>query len=335
MVITDLYSKRQKRLPGEAPDVYQHDDIPPQLRAQIVHIMDDTMAKLDLYTGFPVVRRTYDTVATTLCHEYGHLDWDAFLPPAHPPHHRLVRFFMDRAQTEEILDIIERCFAEMASVPLASRAAMRPRELVSSLSDRAQAEWFSADRFAEAAEDAVAEGRKELNHRFLDHGVGFHLESGKIIRIDSQVTHNEIVMPCFAILSGKEYANAKREFLSGHEYYRKGNLKGALMEWQKSFESVMKIICAKREWEYPDGAAAKDLIRICIEHELIPPFWQSQFTSLRQLLLGVGVARNKLAGHGEGPERVETPPHVVAFALHMTAAAIVFLAEAEASGAGK
>jgi hypothetical protein len=41
MPVFDLFSKRQKRLKGEFPDVYQYEDIPERLRVQIVHIMHD------------------------------------------------------------------------------------------------------------------------------------------------------------------------------------------------------------------------------------------------------------------------------------------------------
>ncbi len=37
----DIFSKRQKILRGEVPDVYQYDSIPEPLRVQIIHIMTD------------------------------------------------------------------------------------------------------------------------------------------------------------------------------------------------------------------------------------------------------------------------------------------------------
>lgn len=38
MGMFDLFSKRQKRLRGEVPDVFVYDKVPPGLRVQIVHI---------------------------------------------------------------------------------------------------------------------------------------------------------------------------------------------------------------------------------------------------------------------------------------------------------
>ena len=43
MAVSDLFSKRQKRLRGEVPDVYQYDDIPSPLRVQIAYIIKDAL----------------------------------------------------------------------------------------------------------------------------------------------------------------------------------------------------------------------------------------------------------------------------------------------------
>ena len=58
MAIFDLFSKRQKRLRGEMPDVYVYDDLPNPLRVQIVHIWKDTL-------------RRYEFIVDALCREYG------------------------------------------------------------------------------------------------------------------------------------------------------------------------------------------------------------------------------------------------------------------------
>jgi hypothetical protein len=43
MKVYNIYSKRQKKLRGEFPDVYQYQDVPSQLRVQIFHIISDAM----------------------------------------------------------------------------------------------------------------------------------------------------------------------------------------------------------------------------------------------------------------------------------------------------
>jgi hypothetical protein len=77
MGIFDLFSKRQKRLRGEVPDVYTYDDIPEALRIQVVHILRDTLGSESEYTGDPysdeyrTVRSVYQSMNKILCHEYG------------------------------------------------------------------------------------------------------------------------------------------------------------------------------------------------------------------------------------------------------------------------
>ena len=143
--------------------------------------------------------------------------------------------------------------------------------------------------------------------------------------------HSEAIKPAIRLLYKKRYAGAQQEFLNAHQHYRKGETKEALNDCLKAFESVMKAICDKRRWSYPKTATAKALIDVCFKNELIPVFWQSQYSALRTLLeSGVPTGRNKLSGHGQGTAPVEVPGHIAAYMLHMTASAIVFLAEAEA-----
>ncbi len=179
---------------------------------------------------------------------------------------------------------------------------------------------------SEKADDAI----EELNYRFREHGIGYQFSNGQIIRMDSELIHAEIVKPALELLNQRYYAGAQQEFLKAHEHYRKGNAKEALNECLKSFESVMKAICDKRGWKNYKNAAAKDLIEVCFDNDLIPSFWQSHYSSLRNLLeSSVPTGRNKLSGHGQGTTPVSVPNHLVAYMLHMTASTIVFLAEAE------
>ena len=43
MAIYNLFSKRQKTLKGDMPDIYTYDDLPKALRVQIVHIWHDAL----------------------------------------------------------------------------------------------------------------------------------------------------------------------------------------------------------------------------------------------------------------------------------------------------
>ena len=182
------------------------------------------------------------------------------------------------------------------------------------------------------ADDAI----RELNDRFKEHGVGYCFENGRIVRIDSQLVHAEVVKPALALLSGEEYAGVQQEYLQAHEHYRAGKTKEALNECLKSFESMMKSVCDQKGWSYSENATAKKLIDTCFDNGLVPTFWTQHFSSLRSLLQsGVPTGRNRLSGHGQGAIPTSVPMHVVGYVLHMTAAAIVFLKEAADGGGGR
>ena len=232
-----------------------------------------------------------------LCDEYG-----VFELPGRPQREygnrtkerEFGEFFLNESDVEKALDAIEVCFSVI-------------NESVS-------------------GQEAI----DELNARFKEHGVGYRFENGLITRIDSEFIHAEIVRPALSLLEGKLYAGAQEEFLKAHEHYRKGNYKEALNACSNAFESVMKSICTERGWDYSaNRSGAAGLIGICFERQLIDEFWQSKFNALRSLLeSSVPAARNKKSGHGQGPKPIDVPEHVVAYVLHMTASAIVFLAKA-------
>ncbi len=318
MPIFDLFSKRQKKLRGETPDVYVYDELPNPLRVQIVHIWRDTLGNDAQYNGvaygdyrYRSVREAYRFIVNTLCHEYGVFTLPGTMERYGDGNYveELRDFFLQEEDVEKALDAVELSFLTID----------RFTRSLNYLERRDASE--RADRATE-----------ELNARFKEHGVGYQFTNGEIIRVDSELIHSEVVQPALKLLNQEHYAGAQQEFLTAHEHYRKGDTKEALNECLKSFESVMKAICDKRGWSYANNATANSLIQVCFDNGLIPPFWQSQYASLRSLLeSGVPTGRNKLSGHGQGTTPVSVPDHVVAYMLHMTASAIVFLAEADAN----
>lgn len=309
MTILDLFSKRQKKLRGDVPDVYVYDDLPQPLRIQIVHIWQDALGESEEYYE-EKVEQTYKLIVNALCREYGMFK----LPSAKEYGNRhylteLANFFLHETDVERAIDVVELTFRAI---------------------DRLTREWQYLRRknSNKIADDAI----DELNSRFKEHSVGYQYSDGEIIRVDSELIHSEVVKPALRLLHQPQYAGAQQEFLKAHEHYRHGNAKEALNECLKAFESLMKSICDKQAWVYPPNSTAKNLIQICLDNDLIPPFWQQHFTSLRSMLeSGIPTGRNKLSGHGQGANTTHVPEYLVAHMLHMTAACLVFLGEAEAA----
>ncbi len=294
----DIFSKRQKKLQGEVPDVYQHEVIPEKLRVQVIHIWREVFGMPyrnvlgEIEYPYPCAE-AYEFIHTTLCDEYGlftlgeHNDSD---------YEAVCNFILQTEKTDEVIDVVEVSF-------------------------------YYLDKYA--GNIPPDEAITKLNHRFREHGIGYQYESGQIIRVDSEFVHSEAMQPALKMLSDPMYEGANDEFLNAHKHYRAGRHKECMNECLKAFESCIKAICKTRRWKYKETDTINRLIDIVFDKELIPAFIQSHFTALKSTLAsGVPTARNRRSGHGQGPTIIPVPEYMAAYALHLTASNILFLAKA-------
>lgn len=303
MKIFDLFSKQQKRARGEFPDVFQYSNLPNQFRVQVAHILRDALGDTH-----PVTDDLFKSIHDILCREYGkfYLNENA----SHGYYKDSIYNFLVQAENiEQALDVILITF-------------------------RAINHGVREDGYRYRAQPRIEpeEAIDELNERFREHGIGYQFENDQIIKVDSQVTHANIIKPTLQILTNNMYKGANEEFLKAHEHYRHGRHKECLNECLKSLESTLKAICKKKNWSYGDGDTAKKLLEICFGNDLIPSYLQSQFSSLRSSLeSGVPTVRNKLSGHGQGVEKITVPDYFAEYLLNLTATSILLLAKAEQS----
>ena len=72
MSVFDFFSKRQKALRGESPDVYHYNTIPDPLRVQVIHIWRETLGNEREYeNGYCGTKHAYELIVEALCGEYG------------------------------------------------------------------------------------------------------------------------------------------------------------------------------------------------------------------------------------------------------------------------
>ncbi|WKD48323.1 STM4504/CBY_0614 family protein [Microbulbifer spongiae] len=313
MTVTELYSKRQKRLHGEVVDVYTYDNIPKSLRIQIIYIWRDTLGKIGKSLGRNE-DHAYKIIVSTLCREFGLFQLSHVNKYKYREYtSELENFFLEENKTDRVLDAIEISF-----------------KIIDKKTRGYQ--YLGRRDASERADRAI----NELNSRFKEHGIGFQFENGEIIRIDSELMHTEAVKPAIRLLNSKQYEGAQQEFLSAYDHYRHGKHKESLNDCLKAFESTMKAICEKQNWPYQSNDTAKSLIKICFERELVPTFWQQQLNSLRSILeSSIPTGRNRLSAHGQGSNPTSIPDHLVGYMLHMTASTLVFLTKAEQELANK
>lgn len=305
MAIFDLFSKRQKKLRGEVPEIYVYNDIQYELRVQIVHIIKDSIGiENGSYNNPKEPEIAYRHIHKILCKEYGEF---ALVDNYSSDEHNVLNFLLTEKNVEKVLDVIELSFKYIYNV----------------INDN-----FNSYRFHTDVELTPDESIEELNDRFKEHGIGYQFERGEIIKVDSTFIHSEITKPTLTLIWNKKFSGANEEFLKAHEHYRHGRNKECLAEALKAFESTMKIICIEKGWTFSPNDTAKRLIQVCFQKNLVPTYTQNQFTSLQNLLeSGIPTIRNKVGGHGQGQVPHEVDDNLTRYGLNLTGTNIIFLIE--------
>lgn len=305
MAIFDLFSKRQKRLRGEIADIYTYDNIPQNLRVQIVHIIRDCIGQRKEYQD-DQAGQAYEFIYNALCREYGlfQLIEDSY---RETPAEQVLNFLLQTNNTEEVLDVIELTFKYIDKI-------IKPNY-----------QKYSYNTYYKIKPD---DGISELNQRFKENGIGYSFTASEIIRIDSTYIHAEVAKPTISLLASRKFSGANEEYLKAHEHYRHGRNKECLTECLKAFESTMKIICKEKGWTFNQTDTAKKLIQVCFQNGLVPTFTQNQFTSLQNLLeSGIPTIRNKLGGHGQGQTPQIVDDEMTRYGLNLAGTNIIFLVE--------
>ena len=307
----DLYSKRT-RVPEGLPNVYTYDLSEP-FRNQVIYIWRDAIGYGDqpfsnelkdtlLPQRYNSINARYKKVNATLCEELGFdfnglhpfIDWNNSCVT--------LRSFFMKADTDYALDVIELMFAEI-------NLAQNDRNYM----DTVQPSLRSID--------AV----QKLNARFLEHAIGFRLEQGKIIRIDSDFLHANAVGPALKLMYTGGFIGALEEFQLALEHYRHNRYDDCLANCLKALESTLKQIVELLKWNMPGEAKFDNLFTAVKKKGLFPPFLASHLGELKKFLQTVAVIRNEEGAHGSGSAPNEVPEHLVAYQIHLTGSAIVFL----------
>jgi hypothetical protein len=308
----ELYSKRKKAAENP-PTVYRY-DIPIEFRNQIVFIW----AKAAGFTEAPIpprpvapydlqnvailqVNQLFNRVLNAFCEEHCLLGLPGSTQFNGPC--SALRVYFQKCSDDEALDIIELTF----------------REMFTAQNDSA----FSA--YVQPSLES-SEAVKKLNQRFQEHAIGYRLEQGKIIRIDSEFLHAEAVEPALHLMYANGYEGALDEFQRALQYYRQGadHYADCLTNCGKALESTLQKIIELRKWEMPGKAKFDSSFTEVKKKGLFPPFLGSHLEELKKFLQTVTIIRNESA-HGSGAVPNEVPDHLVAYQIHLTGSAIVFL----------
>jgi hypothetical protein len=299
MPIFNLFSKRQRALKEKPIDILIYNNIPNQLRVQVIHILNDAYGSS--YQN-EYQEKAFKMINDILCREYGIFR----LNDRHSFQESVYEFILQETIIDKVLDGFEVCFKYLDNV-------IRDDWHYKQLSQRQMNE-----------DDAIL----EFNERLKLHAVGYQYEAGELFRVDSTYIHSEVVKPTLALLHNKKFAGANEEYLKAHEHYRHGRNKECLTDCLKAFESTMKIICKAKGWIFNNTDTAKPLVNVILTNNLIPSYMQSQISSFRSLLeSGVPTIRNKVGGHGQGATPTTADDETTRYALNLTGSNLIYLIE--------
>ena len=185
----NLYSRRKQVAEGNVPDVYVYDELPDELRVQIVYIWREAVG-LDN-------RNAWTTIHNVFAREHGVME----LEVGNAARTRCERYLSTESWVDGVLDILEISF-----------------RCIEFQFPRLRDYQRQAFGMTITPKDAV----QELNERFRQAGVGYRFESGKIVRIDSELIHSEVVQPALGYLQQRGFEGPRDEFLKAHAHYRAG-----------------------------------------------------------------------------------------------------------------
>ncbi len=309
-MIFELYSKRTKRQANsDLSDVYQYDSVPNTLRVQVQQILVEAIGPQfpPSFYGTGARRKhnpdAWEFIHKALCKEFGVHSLDEKQLAQEN-----VVGFIGNADINEFLDTVEMCCMHITD--LKNKREHHRKNL----------------GITQEPDSAI----DEINYRFREACLGYQIEEGKFIRIDSQFMHQEVVKPAIHILNSEEFSGPRSEFLLAHESFRNGDYEQAIILASNSFESTLKVVCDKNRWVYQQGARATDLLRSVKSNGLWPDYLDGSFDQLiATLSSGLPKVRNNAAAHGQGAEPRSTPPYIAAYALHLAGAKIILIAEAQ------
>ena len=141
----------------------------------------------------------------------------------------------------------------------------------------------------------------------------------QVIMKNSEVLYRSAIQPALQLLREPDLSAANKEFLEALKDFRRADYGDCLTKCGSAFESVLKIICARKKWPYQATDTASPLLKTVIHNCGLEKFFE-------QPLILVATMRNKLStAHGAGGTSRNVTKGKAEYAINSTAAAILFL----------
>jgi hypothetical protein len=316
------YAERVAAL-GDSSADFVYDRLPSLLRKQLAGTMTDCIgpgckppisARYFDSSGTPNANEVWAGIAKLMDRGVASFDLPS---PRDFPYGLCMRYLTESNDINGVLSLIELGCLVMSD--LATRDPIRER----------------ARR--QGATMLAAEGLADINARFLQAGIGYQFESGRIMRLESDYLHTEVVKEALQLLRDPIFSKANDEFLTAHEHYRAGpsRYRDCNTAALRAMESVLKAICGAHSWSYNPGDTVERLITLVRSKGLFPDYLGAYFDQYIGIMkAALPKVRDRQGGHGAAPTDKEIPQYIAAYALHQMASNIVMLVQAHKEALG-
>lgn len=301
-MIFETYSYRKRiAARSEEPEVYSYDVAPEQLRHQISMALQEGIGIYDYHDDHVLNANQFWNLIDKACRKEIHA-YLAYIRERSLDE-RFSKFLNNVENIDDFLDAVE-------------------------IGCRVLSHLIGKHRDLRGAESEAGDSIKEINCRFEQHAIGFQFENQCIIKMDSKLTHAELIKPALSLLTAPLFSRANDEFLGAHKHYRFGDYKDCVTASNRSFESVLKAICEAEGWIYEKGDTAGRLVSLVKQKGLFTHEFDKTFDAYVAMLKnGLPTVRNDAGAHGEGLATPMVTAQIARYALNLTASNILFLAE--------
>lgn len=186
---------------------------------------------------------------------------------------------------------------------------------------------LQCEELSDDAENGKDGFRREINEVFREHDIPWLLVDGRLVKIDPGQFEQDLKLK--ALSEMKELKDADPLYQGAYDELRKavgflgrGDYAEAVINAEKSYESVLKVICGPgSETETANGLVMRLLEagKVSLPEGLKPEAFQSN------VLMSLPTIRNKAAAHGSGATRCEMSGPMANLAVNLACALDTYL----------
>lgn len=169
--------------------------------------------------------------------------------------------------------------------------------------------------------------RGEVNKVFLEHDIPWLLVDGRLVKIDPRQFEQDLKLKALGEMKELNdadplYQGAYDELRKAMDFLGRGDYAEAVINAEKSYESVLKVICGPES----ETETANSLIKRLLEAgDLSLPEGLKPESFRNNVLMSLPVIRNKVAAHGSGATGCEVSGPMANLAVNLACAFDTYL----------